>query len=395
MNEIVFPLIGCIAGVLTGLVPGIHVNTIALMVLAVSPENDFNFVLFLVSMGVVHSFVDFIPSIGLGAPSSDNFLSVLPGHRFLLKGKGFQAIKLSVIGGVFAGIFSLLLLPVYFLFLIEFIELISFLIPSILLFVLFLMLVSEKGVKKKLFALIVIIFSGALGLIVLKSLGTGDGLFLMVTGFFGISTLVYSLTQKQIIPKQKIEEIEFNKKEAIEGSFLSTIGGSIVSFLPSVGPNQAAFILRKVIGRINSSKYLIILGGINTSNLVFSVFVLYLIGKTRTGVAAAINQLISLQEFHLIPLIGAILLGIGFGAIATHLIGKIIMKKLHRINYIYLNSIVLFFLLALSFFFGGSIGMLVVFTSASIGLIAVSSKIKRTNTMAFLMVPTVLIYLGV
>ncbi|MFH1544756.1 MAG: tripartite tricarboxylate transporter permease, partial [archaeon] len=161
MNEIVFPLIGCLAGVLTGLIPGIHVNTIALLVLAIAPENDFNFVLFLVSMAVVHSFVDFIPSIGLGAPSTDNFLSVLPGHRFLLKGKGFQAIKLSVVGGVFAGVFSLLLLPVYFLFLIEFIELISFLIPSILLFVLFLTVISEKGAKRKAFALIVIFFSGA------------------------------------------------------------------------------------------------------------------------------------------------------------------------------------------------------------------------------------------
>jgi len=395
MNEIFFPLMGCIAGVLTGLIPGIHVNTIALLVLAIAPENDFNFVLFLVSMAVVHSFVDFIPSIGLGAPSTDNFLSVLPGHRFLLKGKGFQAIKLSVIGGIFAGIFSLLLLPVYFLFLIEFIELISFLIPSILLFVLFLMVVSEKGAKKKLFALIVIIFSGATGLIVLKNLGTGNGLFLLVTGFFGISTLVYSLTQKQKIPKQKIEKGEFNGRESIEGSFLSTLGGSIVSFLPSVGPNQAAFILRKVIGRIDASKYLIILGGINTSNLIFSLFVLYLIGKTRTGVAAAINQLILLQEFHLIPLIGAILLGIGFGAIATHLIGRIIMKRLHRINYIYLNSVILVFLLALGFFFGGGIGMVVIFTSSSIGLIAVSSKIKRTNTMAFLMVPTIVIYLGI
>ncbi|MBU1120750.1 tripartite tricarboxylate transporter permease [Candidatus Micrarchaeota archaeon] len=395
MNEIFFPLMGCIAGVLTGLIPGIHVNTIALLVLAIAPENDFNFVLFLVSMAVVHSFVDFIPSIGLGAPSTDNFLSVLPGHRFLLKGKGFQAIKLSVIGGIFAGIFSLLLLPVYFLFLIEFIELISFLIPSILLFVLFLMVISEKGAKRKAFALIVIFFSGAVGLIVLKNLGTGNGLFLLVTGFFGISTLVYSLTQKQKIPKQKIEKGEFNGRESIEGSFLSTLGGSIVSFLPSVGPNQAAFILRKVIGRIDASKYLIILGGINTSNLIFSLFVLYLIGKTRTGVAAAINQLILLQEFHLIPLIGAILLGIGFGAIATHLIGRIIMKRLHRINYIYLNSVILVFLLALGFFFGGGIGMVVIFTSSSIGLIAVSSKIKRTNTMAFLMVPTIVIYLGI
>jgi len=79
-----FTLVGVAAGVLTGLAPGLHVNNVALLllasrsafeglVLAVFPSAGLEELIAILSsfvMGTVigHSFLDFVPSVYLGAP---------------------------------------------------------------------------------------------------------------------------------------------------------------------------------------------------------------------------------------------------------------------------------------------------------------------------------------
>jgi putative membrane protein len=125
---IVFTLIGSLAGIITGLVPGIHVNSVAYMILASQsaiismavwafgwalPDNTQ--LLIIVSslvMGnvITHTFLDFIPSVFLGAPEGDTALSLLPGHRMMLAGRGYEAVKYSVIGSLGAVFGALALL---------------------------------------------------------------------------------------------------------------------------------------------------------------------------------------------------------------------------------------------------------------------------------------------
>ena len=47
---------------------------------------------------VTHTFLDIIPSVFLGAPDTDTALSVLPGHKLMLAGRGYEAIKCSALG---------------------------------------------------------------------------------------------------------------------------------------------------------------------------------------------------------------------------------------------------------------------------------------------------------
>lgn len=387
-------LLGCFLGVFTGLVPGIHVNTLSILILLFASSSDFNFVLLIVAMSIMHSFVDFIPSIALGAPDSDSFLSILPGHRFLLKGRGFYAVKLTIFGGLFGGIISSLSIPIFILFVIKLVSFIYSLIPLILIFVLILMVLGEKGAEKRKWALIVIILSSCLGLLSLKVYSFQNALFPLVTGFFGSATLIYSINKKHAVKKQIIGKDVYGKKTVFEGSVLSALAGGIVALLPSIGPSQAAFIIRKLVGRISSRNYLVILGGINTSNMIFSFLVLYLIGKARTGSAAAIKQIIALNETHLYFIIAAIIISVGLGAIATELIAKNLFKIIHTVNYKKLNSLVLALLILLTFILSGFLGLATVAVATTIGLMPLASKIKRTNCMAFLVIPTILFYLG-
>jgi TctA family transporter len=125
---IIFTLIGCIAGIITGLIPGIHVNNVAYMILAsqaalisfalavfgwASPTaTELVIIVSALVIGnvITHTFLDFIPSVFLGAPEGETALSLLPGHRMMLAGRGYEAIKCSVIGSFGAVVGALILL---------------------------------------------------------------------------------------------------------------------------------------------------------------------------------------------------------------------------------------------------------------------------------------------
>ena len=164
--------------------------------------------------------------------------------------------------------------------------------------------------------------------------------------------------------------------------------------LPAVSSSEAAFIIRKFYGKIKASFYLILLGAISTSNVLLSFFVLYSIGKARTGVAAAVKQLIVLRESHLLFIFAAVLFSAGAGFIVSDIIARKALRSLHKINYNKLNIAVIFFLFLVTFYFSGIMGLIVLCVAASIGLLSISKKTKRSNAMAFLMIPTLLFYLG-
>ena len=124
----VFTLIGVIAGIATGLIPGLHVNNVALAAIALQgslislamllfgwADPTLEELLLIVSTLIIgnvvtHTFLDFIPSVFLGAPEGDTALSVLPGHRMLLKGLGYEAVKLSAFGSLMSVFLALLMI---------------------------------------------------------------------------------------------------------------------------------------------------------------------------------------------------------------------------------------------------------------------------------------------
>src|SRR3989338_7903949 len=109
-------LIGCFFGIITGLTPGVHVNLVAVLLVSLSGyflgfTSPIVLCTFIVALAVTHTFLDAIPSIFLGAPDADMALNVLPGHRMLLQGMGYEAVKLTVVGSLMALIFTVILIP--------------------------------------------------------------------------------------------------------------------------------------------------------------------------------------------------------------------------------------------------------------------------------------------
>ena len=115
--------IGVFLGCMTGLIPGFHVNNVALIALSLTPlAIGLGIPLsavaaIIVAMGTVHTFLNYIPSALVGAPDGDTALALLPGHRMLLAGNATQGVAYSARGSQLGLLLSIpLLLFARFLF---------------------------------------------------------------------------------------------------------------------------------------------------------------------------------------------------------------------------------------------------------------------------------------
>ncbi|MCA9485536.1 MAG: tripartite tricarboxylate transporter permease, partial [Nanoarchaeota archaeon] len=113
--------LGILAGTVTGLFPGIHINLVAAGLLAGAGYfvgiEPIVLVVFIVAMAITHTFLDFIPGVYLGAPEEDSFLAVLPGHQMLREGKGHAAVVYTLYGSLIGLVVILIFSFLFVLFL--------------------------------------------------------------------------------------------------------------------------------------------------------------------------------------------------------------------------------------------------------------------------------------
>jgi putative membrane protein len=108
--------LGFVLGIIAGLVPGLHLNNFAAMLLALSPQlfawglSPFEVAGIILSASISQTFFDAIPAIFLGAPDSEAALTVLPGQRLMLEGRSIEAMRLSALGSAGSMIFALFLI---------------------------------------------------------------------------------------------------------------------------------------------------------------------------------------------------------------------------------------------------------------------------------------------
>ncbi|MDI6807163.1 MAG: tripartite tricarboxylate transporter permease, partial [Candidatus Aenigmarchaeota archaeon] len=330
LEILLFIFVGIAAGVFAGLMPGIHPNNLIWILLGILPlllTLGFTLqaiVALIVSMVVANAITSFIPSIFLGAPEDSTALSVLPGHRLLLEGKGLEAIYLTIIGGVGVVILFVLLMPLLLIVLPIFYSYIRYYIPWILICIASVMVLDEEKIKK-LWGLVVFLLAGLLGMIVLNStlLEPTFLFFPLFTGLFGISTLLISLGQKAKFPKQAKDFGIVKRALAISGIVKGFFAGLIVGILPAVGAAQAGTLVQIITRKEDTREFLVGLGGINTSNSLFALLALYTIGRLRSGAAVAVERILGSFVFNdLLLLVATILFTAGIVVILTLYLSK-------------------------------------------------------------------------
>ena len=328
-------LLGIIAGIITGILPAIHINLIAIIILSAFANSGFDpifLAVFICSMAITHSFLNFIPSLVFGMPSGDTVLAMLPGHKLLKEGRGKEAIFSSASGGMVAYIMFILFFVFCIYKIIPFIYLyIAQYISWVLIFFVSIIILLSKNKPASFFCFFL---AGLYGLLCLDSPVSSLYIMLpMLSGLFGISNIVLSITQKTKIPKQKITVPLLNKIKLVKSSFIGLIAGIFAGFLPGFGSSQSGFIVEKLFLKNNSKYFIATLGAINTIDLIISIISLYLISRARSGTAVAIEKLIGQIEYsHIILFIGV---GAVSSAISFFLViktGNLALKHISRIN---------------------------------------------------------------
>jgi putative membrane protein len=388
-------IIGILLGIFTGLIPGIHTNFIAVFLVSgisflLNIASTEAIMVLIVAMGLTNTFIDTIPSIYLGAPSEETALSVLPGHRMLLEGKGHEAIVYTVIGSSVAVVLFLILGPIFF-FIIPLTEgFLEKMMAFFLIWACIFLIGREKESKTK--ALIIFILAGFLG-ISSMNLNINQPLLPLLTGLFGTSTLIYSISSSSKIPEQNTKKIKIDWKEIRKPTIATAITSPLCSFLPGMGSSQSAIIGSEIMGEMKPRSFLVLIGSTNTLVLAVSFLILFLTGKKRTGLAGAVSEILVLDYPKLLIIGITIIITAIISIFLTIKLSEGFAKFIKKVNYEKLSKIIIVFLMFVTLLVSGFMGLLVLLTSTVLGLTCAYLNVRKGFLMGCLMIPTILFYL--
>ncbi|HEY0196386.1 MAG TPA: tripartite tricarboxylate transporter permease [Methanobacterium sp.] len=406
-------ILGVLCGAVTGLIPGIHVNTVGAFTFAssatilsfLSPE--FLGVL-LISMSISHALLEFIPSMFLGVPEEGTVLSVLPGHHLILEGRGREAIRLVALGGFGAILVTILLLPIFILVLPP---LYGFMKPYIwillVVVVIYMFIRLNRDLNSIAWSVVIFLFSGIMGWVMLNSpISSGVSLLCMFTGLFGVSTLLYSLSQNSVVPPQKSEHSLHVDSNILRGIFAGGTAGSILGFLPGMGPAQGSLLAQEISGGgdtgENKDSFLVAMSGVNVSDALFSLMAIYLIGNPRSGIAVYVDKLIEVFNYqHLLLYIFVSITAVSFSLILCLKLGDMVGEFIQHLDYNKLSWLVIIFMSCIVMIFtlmehaNLLFVSLVYGTSVALGLLPHYLGLNKSNLMGVLIVPAIVIYVGI
>ena len=387
-------LLGVTFGTITGLIPGLHINLI-ITFLSLSffekiiSSNPFPMSIFIVSLSITHIITDFIPSILLGAPEEDSYLSILPGHRMLLEGRGYEAITLCIYGSISSILFIPFLSLIYILILPRIFQSIQSFIPLILIIASIYLIFREEKIFP---ALIIFLMSGFLGYFTFN-IPLKEPLLPLLSGLFGISSIILSIRKNNKIPNQIIEKPKIRKIKFIKTILSGAIITPFMSFLPGIVSGHSAVIASEL-KKQSKRQFLFLIGFIAILTMSLSFVAAYSIGKTRTGSAVAIiNYLGKISHFQITSIILVSIFVIIISSIISIKIAKFFVKNISEINYNYLSIIILFLIILINFFVSGLLGIFILLTSTSLGIYTQLSNSKKINLMGSLILPSIIFYI--
>lgn len=379
---------GVLVGVITGIIPGLHVNFIATIFLT----TDWNFIFFapfIMSLAVTHTFLDAIPSTFLGCPNADTAIEALPAHKFVQNGYGIDAILLLTGGAFFSLLLTAIFAPIIYYLSPILYRGIKPALPVILPLLLIFLIMREQTLKQKILATIIVLLAGFLGAIVLNNNLLKDPFFPLLSGLFGISSLLLSLQEQNYLPPQHPLTVGAPVKTVINSCIRALIAGFIAALLPGVGASQSTNVTAP---KENSERaYLLTVGGVSTVTTILALVTSITLLKSRSGIVSALITIAPLTNELLIELLLVSIIAGSIASILTLALSIPVANLLTRINIKWFNCTIIIATIILSLFIDGYRGLLVLITATAIGILAPIWKVSRSHNMACILIPVILL----
>ena len=387
---------GAMLGSVSGLIPGLHANNFALLLAGFAPSipGEPLFVgCAMLAAGVVHTFLNAVPAMALGVPDAEMAVTALPGHRMVLEGSGYEAIRLSALGSILAVLLAVpLALPITWGVTAAY-PTIRDNLALLLAMVVVALIASEYTWRARVGGVVSFLLAATLGLLTLDlspdaPLEAGGMLAPLFAGLFGAPVLIDAIRGGGV-PPQYDEPIAMPRWLVGATALAGALAGAVVGYIPGISAAIAAVaVLVLVPGQSGDRGYIVATSGVDTANTIFALFALVAIGQPRTGVMVAFENVNAPLELPI--LLGGVVLAGLFGFVLVIVVGDAYLEIVGTMEYWKISVAVLGLLCVLSYLFTGPVGIFVFVVAAAVGMVPIRFRARRVHLMGVLIGPLLL-----
>jgi len=385
---------GVALGTVSGLTPGLHANTFAVLLAGIAPSvpgPTSAVAAAVLAAGTVHTFLDIVPALALGVPDGAMAPTALPGHRLVLAGRGHEALRLSALGsGLAVGVALTLALPVTAL-MGRVAPLVTAHRALVMAAVAILLVVTESSGRATVGAVIAVVVSGCLGIVSLRVpvhglLAAGSMLTPLFAGLFGAPVLLDAI-EGGGVPEQTGDSVTTSRAATLALAVIGTLAGGLISYLPGLSSGIAATVvlLGLPAGDDGPRRYVLTTSAVNTATAVFALFSLVALDSPHTGVTVALDRLSARPALPV--MLASVVVAAGIGTALVPLVGDRYLQAARTVAYTRLSVGVLAGLLVLSAIIAGPLGVGVFAASTVVGRIPPAFGTRRVTLMGVLLVP--------
>ena len=415
-------VVGTIISIIIGCLPAMHVYNVATLFIvfygAVSRSalgsDPYVMMPFMMGLVVGWAILNTVPTVFLGAPDESSMLMVFPTQKYLMQGRGFEAVELTAVGAL-GGIICLLAVSPFLPKIMPIARrVVGPNIFWILMLILAYMIMSEfpKGgdhgdtrfarlldAWKSLSAgILTLILSGWLGFILIRKPITTEFAFSNImpafVGLFGVPWVIQNIISGTEVPKQFFPKtIDCNGFIIFRGVSAGFLGGFFAAFFPIVTGGIGGLLAGHATAQNDERSFIISQG---TSKLVYYVgaFLLFFVPMahiTRGGLANMLQTMFvprTMADYYMV--LGAIAIS---GALAFVLLGvmsRATIWLIERIDYRYASIAALLIMVGIVFGITGIQGLFLMIIATGIGMIPIVFHSRRSNCMGVLLIPVAL-----
>ncbi len=420
LELILWTLAGTLLASLLAIVPALHIYNVAGFILLASGTlaawmNPEQMAFLFLGLITGYAMLNTISSIFLSVPDDSTVFIVLPGQKYLLQQRGYEAVVLTGIGGL-GGLAALTLLaPVASRLLPPIREILRPHMAWILWTIIAYMLLSEwpkgtdrapagwkrwwDGWRSLVAGLATFLLSGLLGFVMMyRSLVPTEvayqNLLPAFVGLFAVPWVLQNLMARVELPPQHIARTVDAPFSAIfQGTAAGVLGGMFAAFFPVITGGIGGFLAGHATAQRDERAFVISQGA---SKVVYYVggFLLFFVPGlhlTRGGMAWMVSTQYSTYTPERYFWATAAVLAAGVLAFFLSLgLTRLVIALTARVSYRLISFVTLAILLVVVFAMTGWGGMAVCAVATGIGLIPVLWGSRRMNAMGVLLLPIAL-----
>ncbi|MGD1992321.1 MAG: tripartite tricarboxylate transporter permease [Anaerolineae bacterium] len=438
---LVYAIVGTLVASALALVPALHIYNVAGFVIlgtatlgpVVSPHH---LAMFFLGLVTAYAIVGSIPGIFLSAPDDATVFVVLPGQKYLMQQRGYEAAALTGLGSLGGIAVLALMTPLAPRFLPPLRQLLQPHTHWILWTVVAYMLMSEwpkgsdrapaglrrlwEGWKSLTAGLVTLLLSGMLGFVLMyRSLlpvtVAYQNLLPAFVGLFAVPWVLQNLLARVSLPPQHIPQtIDATPWLFLRGTFAGALGGLLAAFFPVVTGGIGGFIAGHATAQRDDRLFIISQGASKVIYYVGGFIFFFVPGLhlTRGGMAWMLSTLWTAhtpQTYYLA--VAAVVLTGTLSFLILLLMTRATIRLIERVHYRSISLGTLGILLtivatvpalgaltagqdAMGMLIASLNGLLICAVSTGVGLLPVLWGSRRMNCMGVLLVPVGLNMVG-